>query len=239
MELWDLYDECRRPLGRTMIRGQQVPGGCYHLVADALFLNSKGETLLQRRAWEKEILPGMWSVTGGSALAGETMEEGCDREVKEEMGFAPDWNHARILYSQRGKSYHRDVFLFCQDVSEQDLHLQREEVQDAKWILPEKILQDEQLWNDLSRMHFWRESFHLLSLESMRIRIPRGIYRHYKGNRYRVEGLCLHSETLEPMVIYRALYGSGEMWVRPASMWNETVDTDSGKVPRFALEGKE
>ena len=79
----------------------------------------------------------------------------------------------------------------------------------------------------------WEKVYPVLCLESMRIRIPQGIYRHYKGNRYRVEGLALHSETLEPMVIYRALYGTGETWVRPASMWNEWVDREDYHGPRF------
>ena len=69
-----------------------------------------------------------------------------------------------------------------------------------------------------------------------RKQVPAGIYRHYKGNYYRVEGLALHSETLEPMVIYRALYGTEELWVRPAKMWNETVSVDGKLVPRFAWE---
>lgn len=58
-----------------------------------------------------------------------------------------------------------------------------------------------------------------------------GRYRHYKGNEYEVTGIARHSETLEPMVVYRALYGEGGLWTRPASMWNETVD-ESG-TPRF------
>ncbi|MBQ6676325.1 MAG: DUF1653 domain-containing protein [Ruminococcus sp.] len=53
--------------------------------------------------------------------------------------------------------------------------------------------------------------------------IPKGRYRHYKGNEYEVLYIAHHSETLEPMVVYRALYGEGEIWVRPAEMWNETV----------------
>ena len=55
--------------------------------------------------------------------------------------------------------------------------------------------------------------------------IPAGKYRHYKGNEYEVLYIAHHSETLEPMVVYRALYGEGEIWVRPAEMWNETVGT--------------
>ena len=60
-----------------------------------------------------------------------------------------------------------------------------------------------------------------------------GIYRHFKGNLYRVIGVARHSETLEEMVVYRALYGDGELWVRPAAMWNETVERDGYSGPRF------
>ena len=54
--------------------------------------------------------------------------------------------------------------------------------------------------------------------------IAPGRYRHYKGNEYEVIGVARHSETLAPMVVYRALYGEHGIWVRPAEMWNETVD---------------
>ena len=66
--------------------------------------------------------------------------------------------------------------------------------------------------------------------------IKKGIYRHYKGGRYEVIGVAKHSETLEEMVVYRALYGEGGLWVRPASMWNEWVEKDGQKVLRFTLE---
>ncbi|MBR6045475.1 MAG: DUF1653 domain-containing protein [Ruminococcus sp.] len=59
--------------------------------------------------------------------------------------------------------------------------------------------------------------------------IPAGRYRHYKGNEYEVLGIARHSETLEPMVIYKALYGSGDIWARPAQMWNEPVLDGSRK----------
>ena len=66
--------------------------------------------------------------------------------------------------------------------------------------------------------------------------VPTGFYRHYKGNRYEVIGTAIHSETLEPMVIYRALYGTFETWVRPLSMWNELVSVDGKQVRRFEKE---
>lgn len=65
--------------------------------------------------------------------------------------------------------------------------------------------------------------------------IKRGVYRHYKGNTYEVIGVAAHSETLEPMVVYRALYGEHGLWVRPASMWSEEVDVNGEKVKRFTF----
>ena len=65
----------------------------------------------------------------------------------------------------------------------------------------------------------------------MEIRL--GKYRHFKGNEYRVIGIASHSETMEPMVVYRALNGEAGLWVRPASMWTETVDRDGYRGPRF------
>ena len=63
-----------------------------------------------------------------------------------------------------------------------------------------------------------------------------GRYRHFKGNRYELLYVARHSETLEPMVVYRALYGEGGVWVRPAAMWNEHVEKDGYSGPRFAWE---
>ncbi len=63
--------------------------------------------------------------------------------------------------------------------------------------------------------------------------IKKGKYRHFKGNLYEVIGTASHSETLEPMVVYRALYGEEGLWVRPASMWNEWVEKPAYQGPRF------
>ena len=64
-----------------------------------------------------------------------------------------------------------------------------------------------------------------------------GRYRHFKGKEYELLCLAKHSETLEPMVVYRALYGDGGVWVRPASMWNETVEKDGHTYQRFTYIG--
>lgn len=60
-----------------------------------------------------------------------------------------------------------------------------------------------------------------------------GIYRHYKGRDYAVVGVARHSETGEEMAVYRQLYGTGEWWVRPLSMFQETVDLNGNQVARF------
>lgn len=68
--------------------------------------------------------------------------------------------------------------------------------------------------------------------------IKPGKYRHFKGGEYRVLFIAKNSETLEPMVVYKALYGEGDIWVRPASMWNETVTYDGNVFPRFCYIGE-
>ena len=63
--------------------------------------------------------------------------------------------------------------------------------------------------------------------------IKPGRYRHFKGNEYEVLGTATHTETLETMVVYRALYGAGQLWVRPTQMWTEPVFRDGQSFPRF------
>ena len=66
-----------------------------------------------------------------------------------------------------------------------------------------------------------------------------GRYRHYKGNEYRVLGLARHSETREPLVVYQALYGERGLWVRPAAMFVEHVQSGGRRVPRFSFVAAE
>ncbi len=63
--------------------------------------------------------------------------------------------------------------------------------------------------------------------------IPPGRYRHFKGNLYEVIGIAKHSETEEPMVVYKALYGDGGLWIRPVDMWNQMISRDGKTVRRF------
>ena len=67
--------------------------------------------------------------------------------------------------------------------------------------------------------------------------IKNGRWRHFKGNDYEVLYTARHSETMEPMIVYRALYGEGGIWVRPAVMWREIVTHNGVQVPRFTYTG--
>ena len=65
-----------------------------------------------------------------------------------------------------------------------------------------------------------------------------GRYRHFKGGEYEVIGMARHSETMEELVVYRALYGERGLWVRPAAMWTETVERDGKRFQRFVYIGE-
>ena len=67
----------------------------------------------------------------------------------------------------------------------------------------------------------------------MENKLKLGIYEHFKGNKYEVIGIAKHSETFEEMVVCRALYGEGQIWVRPLKMFTEEVEVHGKKVPRF------
>ena len=73
----------------------------------------------------------------------------------------------------------------------------------------------------------------MATLSDYENRIRKGLYRHFKGNEYEVVAIAKHSETLEEMVVYRDLKNGGKVWVRPASMWNETVERDGKVFKRF------
>lgn len=96
------------------------------------------------------------------------------------------------------------------------------------WIPPVETFPDDYLTAPVNPVRF---------LERYYMDIKLGRYKHFKGNEYEVLGIAKHSETLEPMVVYRALYGNMEIWVRPASMWGETVEKDGYYGPRFIFIG--
>ena len=131
-ELWDVYDENRNLTGRLHRRGDSLAKGDYHLVVHIWMLNSKGQFLLTRRSFNKGF-PNMWESTGGSALAGDDSLTAALREVREETGLYLDIDRGELLFSTRQADYFRDVWLFRQDFSLEDVVLQPGETTDKMY----------------------------------------------------------------------------------------------------------
>ena len=132
-ERWDLYDAQGRRTGRTMLRGEEVPAGLYHLAVHIWPRNSQGEFLVQRRAPGVQWKPNLWAVTGGSAIAGEDAQTAARRELREEIGFdARDGELAQVACLRRTNSFCGEFALRFDWPAEQFV-LQPEEVSAVQW----------------------------------------------------------------------------------------------------------
>ena len=141
MELFDLYTADRVKTGRTMVRGDAVPEGCYRIVVHVCIFDPEGRMLIQQRQPFKEGWSNMWDITvGGSAVAGDTSRTAAERETREEIGLSIDLTDVRpslTLYWEHGFD---DYYLLTRDVDPDMLRLQNEEVQTVRWATREEIL---------------------------------------------------------------------------------------------------
>ena len=134
MEEWDVYDVQRQKLGKTVMRGQELADGEYHLVVHACIFNANGELLIQQRSQTKSGWPGMWDLSvGGSALRGETAQEAIAREMREELGLLVDFSQNRPHLTIHFDQGFDDLFLLELDVALEDCVLQTEEVAAIRW----------------------------------------------------------------------------------------------------------
>lgn len=134
MELWDIYDENKKPTGRTMKRNDWcLKEGEYHLTVLGVIVRTDGKFLITKRVMTKNWAPGCWEVSGGGAQAGEGSYEAVLREVKEETGLDVSNAEGGYLFTYRrenpgeGDNYFIDVYRFIMDITEEDVHLQEEE----------------------------------------------------------------------------------------------------------------
>lgn len=138
-ELWDVYDADRKKTGILHRRGDPMPEGQYHLVVHIWIQNQEGKFLLTKRSPNKGF-PNMWESTGGSALAGEDSLTAAIREVREETGITLELDKGRLLFSETCQDFLRDVWLFQQDFSAEDVVLQPGETVDKQCADQKEIL---------------------------------------------------------------------------------------------------
>ncbi len=140
MELWDIYDENRVKTGRTIVRGEEMQPGDYHMVVHICIFSSDGKMLIQQRQPFKKGWSGMWDVTvGGSAVSGDTSRTAAVREVKEEIGLDIDLNGVRPVMTVNFERGFDDYYIIEKDVDITVLTLQPEEVKAVKWADCEQI----------------------------------------------------------------------------------------------------
>lgn len=142
MELWDIYAADRSRTGRTMVRGDKIKSGEYHLVVHVCIFNAEGKMLIQQRQSFKEGWPNLWDISvGGSAVQGDTSKTAAEREVLEELGISLNLQGVRPNLTMNFDVGFDDIYLVEYNVEIEELKLQEEEVQAAKWVTKEEILE--------------------------------------------------------------------------------------------------
>lgn len=135
MEIWDLFDEKRRLLGKQHIRGKAMEPGEYHIVVEIFTFNKDGKLLVTQRDAAKTY-PLLWECTGGSVTAGETSLMGAVRELEEETGLKADPKDLQLIGSLKKDVYFLDSYLWRspKQLEPIDFTLQAGEVCDAKFV---------------------------------------------------------------------------------------------------------
>lgn len=141
MERWDLFDREGRPLGRTIRRGERLRSGEYHKVVHIWVVNSMDRVLIQRRSKRRKLMPDIWAVTSGSAVAGEDSLTAARRELREELGIDLPEEEFRSLGRMVRRNSLCDVWLVRRDIPVTDMHLQREEVSQVRWATVEQLVE--------------------------------------------------------------------------------------------------
>lgn len=134
-ELWDLYSANGEKLGKKTVRGRHsLKMGEYHLVVHIWIVSTKGEFLIQRRADTKKLMPGEWAATGGAVVSGEDTFAAAKRELFEELGISSDESTLKKILHMKRRNSLLDVFVITCNENAENLHLQKSEVAEVKWV---------------------------------------------------------------------------------------------------------
>lgn len=139
MEKWDLLDAEGRPTGKTIVRGEYLRSGQYHLVEHIWIVDRKGRLLIQRRADHLRLMPGVWAVNSGSAVSGEESETAARRELFEELSIRTEPGELVYGGRMRRRNSFTDLWILYRDVDNTTLQLQKEEVAETRWVTPEEL----------------------------------------------------------------------------------------------------
>ena len=136
MEYWDIYDKDGNFTGRKKGKYEKWDKDEYHLATEVWVINSKKQILIQQRSEKCQLLPGIWALTTGRIVSGETTRQGCIRELKEELGIEAkeeECNLVKSLLKNRlGMIW--DIYFLRKDVELEDVTLQKEEVSRVKLV---------------------------------------------------------------------------------------------------------
>jgi len=142
MELVDLYDENRIPLGKTAERYAHKQRGEYRVVVHVCLFDKSGRLLIQQRSMKKRMCPGKWDVSAAGAVdAGETPGRSAEREVLEELGYTLDLTGIRPSITVNFSGGFDDFFIVQRDIELSELRLQEEEVDAVRWSTQEEVLE--------------------------------------------------------------------------------------------------
>ena len=192
----------------------------------AAIIEIQGKILIGKRRGSGSCA-GLWEFPGGKQEPGETLPEALRRECREELGIAVSAGGlcARIVHQYPDREVGLSFFYAMAEDGVPEARVHEEEL---RWAEPE----------ELARLPFCPADTELAASLAAAYGLRPGRYRHYKGKEYQLLTLARHSETLEPMAVYQALYGEGDVWVRPARMFVEIVMKGEKSFPRFVRMGE-
>ena len=139
MEKWDLYDHNGQLLGKTIKRGARFRSGEHHLVTHIWAVNSAGRLLIQRRSSKRRMMPNVWAITSGSAVAGENSITAARRELSEELGIQLPAEAFISLGRLVRRNSLCDVYLIKRDIAVTEMKLQKDEVSQVRWVTGEQL----------------------------------------------------------------------------------------------------